>query len=230
MYDSRIKNSINTWNSISKSFDNTRKKPWDICLDYIYSLDENNIFADIACGNGRHLIPASKHLKKLYGIDVSDSLLNINNKIIKEEKITNISLIQSDAVNIPIKDNSVDSLIFIAALHNIKYRDNRIHCLKEIKRILKKDGTSLISVWSRWQDKFRKEFFKKWFKSFGKNDFGDIDIYWRQNNHNIPRFYHLYSKKEFIKDINESGLEIIEIRDLFISSNNHPDNFFAFVR
>jgi ubiquinone/menaquinone biosynthesis C-methylase UbiE len=133
-------------------------------------------------------------------------------------------------VNLPLKDNSFDAVLFIAALHNVKGRENRIKALCEVRRILKNDKKALISVWSRWQDKYRKIFFKKWFTSIGKNEFGDIDIYWRQHSLNIPRFYHLYSKKEFRNDLIEADLNIIELKSEKIISKKYPDNFFAIVQ
>ena len=130
----------------------------------------------------------------------------------------------------PIKTNTLDGALFIAALHNIKGKNSRINALLELKRVLKKDSVALVSVWSRWQDKYRKEFLKKWFRNLGKNEFGDIDIYWRKHDLNIPRFYHLYSKREFISDLKKAGFEIVEFREARMISKNHPDNFFALVK
>ena len=225
-----IRSSEETWDCIAQSFDRTRRKPWKQCTDFINTLPETSIIADIGCGNGRHLIPAASHCKKAVGIDISRELLNITQDKIRNSKLDNISLIHSDANNIPVKNNTFDALLFIASLHNIKGKEKRIQSLKEIKRILKKDGKALISVWSRWQDKYRKQFFKKWFKQNTEGEFGDIDIYWRQHGLNIPRFYHLYSKKEFINDLSETGLEILEIKDVKLYSNKYPDNFFALVK
>jgi len=129
-----------------------------------------------------------------------------------------------------LQDESVDAVLYIASLHNVGGRDNRIQSLKEINRILKKDGTALISVWSRWQDKFRMQFLKKWFTQIGKNEFGDIDIYWRQHGLDIPRFYHLYSKKEFQNDLCQADLELVEIQNVKMHSKKHPDNYFALVK
>jgi alkylated DNA repair protein alkB family protein 8 len=218
-----------TWDTIAKSFDQTRRKPWKECLDFIEKLPKANIVADIGCGNGRHLIPCAKKCKKAIGVDLSKELLDIVKEKLDFEKIKNVTLIHADAANIPIDDESVDSVLYIAALHNIKRRNNRIKSLKEVKRILKKNGTAQISVWSRWQDKYRKQFFKKWFTQKGDSEFGDIDIYWRQHGLNIPRFYHLYSKKEFQRDLMEAGLKIVEIRDVKMHSKRYPDNYFAIV-
>lgn len=222
-----LKNSEETWDSIAKSFDATRRKPWKQCIDFVKTLSETNIVVDIGCGNGRHLIPCAKHCKKVIGIDISRELLAITSKKIKKEQFENTFLLHSDVLNIPLKDNTVDSVLFIAALHNIKGKNRRIQSLKEIKRILKKDGKALVSVWSRWQDKYRKQFFKKWFIQFRQHEFGDINIYWKQHGLNIPRFYHLYSKRELLSDLHQADLEILDIDEVKLRSKKHPDNYFA---
>jgi len=218
-----------TWDIIAKSFDSTRKKPWKKCINFIENFSKNDYFADIGCGNGRHLIPSANHFKKVIGLDLSKELLNIVNKKILKEKIKNITLLHSNVLNIPIKSNKIDSILYIATLHNIKDRENRIQSLKEINRILKSNGKALVSVWSREQEKFRKQFFKKWFTQFGENEFGDINIYWRQHGLNIPRFYHLYSKREFKKDIIQADLSIIDLKEVSLHSKKHPDNYFVYL-
>jgi len=221
---------MDTWNSIAESFDKTRRKPWDQCINFINLLSENNTVADIACGNGRHLIPLAKKCKKAIALDISNELLEISKKKALENNLENIIFIHSNAVNIPFENNSFDAILFIASLHNIEGKEDRIKCLTEIKRVLKDDGKALISVWSRWQDKFRKQFFVKWFKQNKEGEFGDIDIYWRQHGLDIPRFYHLYSRKEFINDLETAGLKIIQIKDTKLHSKKHPDNYFATVQ
>ena len=217
-----------TWDAIAKSFDTTRTKPWKQCIDYINALPKNVTVADIGCGNGRHLIPIAKHCKKAIGIDISQNLLDIVKEKLKQNNIKNTILIKSDATQIPLRDHSVDHILYIAALHNIKGRKNRIQSLKEIKRILKNNGTALISVWSQEQEKFQKKLDES--KKDKDLEVGDVTIYWRQHGHDIPRFYHLYSLEELKSDIEYSGLKLIEIKSEKIKSKQYPDNYFAIIK
>jgi len=230
MLDECDRKSDETWDLIAESFDLTRRKPWMQCIGFIDTLSKTDTVVDLGCGNGRHLLPCAEHCKAVIGLDISKELLNITKKKLKGKNLDNTILLHADMTNIPLKNDTVDSILFIAALHNIKGKDGRIQSLKEVKRILKKDGTALISVWSRWQDKYRMHFLKKWFTRKGQTEFGDIDIYWKQHGLDIPRFYHLYSKKEFISDIRLAGLEIEEIQDIKLHSKKHPDNYFAIVK
>jgi len=213
-----------TWDAIAESFDRTRRKPWKECLDFIESLSASAVVADLGCGNGRHLVPCAKRCKKIIGVDISCNLLRITQEKIRKKGLVNADLIHGNLIALPFNDNSLDAVLYIAALHNIKRRENRINTLKEIKRVLKQDGTALISVWSRWQDKYRL-FFLKQFLSH-KDEFGDIEIPWRQHNLDIPRFYHLYSKKEFIGDIRLSGFIVKMIFSVKRISKICSDNFF----
>ena len=226
----RIRKSEETWDAIAESFDVTRRKPWKKCIDFIDEIKKPGMAADIACGNGRHLLPLARRCKHVIGLDVSRELLKIVKKKIKEEKIKNITLLHSDAVNLPLKNNSLDAVMFIAALHNIPGRTNRVQALKEVKRVLKNNGEAIISVWCLWQDRFKEVFLKKLQQQPLNDNFGNIELHWKQHKLNIPRFYHLYTKKEFMKDLEKSGLDIKKLDEVKIASDKNPDNYFAVVK
>lgn len=226
MIDNNFKKSEETWDSIAESFDNTRRKPWKQTVEFINMLKNSDVVADIGCGNGRHLSLIVEKCKIAIGLDLSRNLLKITQKKIDKTK-QNTILIHGNLVHLPILDNSLDAVLYIAALHNIKGRKNRINSLIEVKRILKKEGIALISVWSRGQDKFKNCFTKTNNVDY---ELGDIDIYWRQNKLNVPRFYHLYTKEEFVEDIKRSKLKIEQILETKIQSRKCVDNYFAIIR
>ena len=214
------------WNAIAKSFDSTRKEPWEECLNFIEKIKGRAI--DIGCGNGRHLLPLAKKTDFAVGLDFSIEMLKICSEKIRNEKMSEVLLVCGDACRLPFKDNSFDFALFIATLHNIKGRNNRIKALVELKRILKPNGKALISVWAKWQDKWRWYFIKK-LLSF-KEEHGDIYIPWKKDGINVERFYHLYSKREFKKDLLKAGLKIEKLWSVKKVSKRYPDNHFAIVK
>ena len=100
---------------------------------------------DLACGNGRHLLPASKSSHNVIGGDKSRRLLNIAQD--KTKEIDTIHLICLDARCLPLKNESIHTILFVASLHNIPGRNKRLKALKEIRRVLRPGGTALITVW-----------------------------------------------------------------------------------
>jgi len=216
-----------TWDTIAKSFDITRQKPWKFCLDFIYSLKKHDVVADIGCGNGRHLFACAENCDHLVGIDISQKLLKIVKNKLSEKSIVNASLIHADVVQLPLADKSLDVVLFIASLHNIKGKEHRRLALQEIARVLKPKGVALISVWSRWQRTYWKYFMKQFIVR--SRNFGDIDIYWRQHDLNVPRFYHLYSKGEFLRELRDARFNIQSFQRVKIHSKYLPDNHIAVV-
>lgn len=217
-----------TWDTIAESFDITRQKPWKFCLDFIHSLKNQDIVADIGCGNGRHLFACAENCHNIIGIDISQKLLKIIQHKLSNKNIVNVSLIHADVVELPLADNSLNVVLFIASLHNIKGKEHRAQALKEISRVLKSNGVALISVWSRWQGKYWRYFMKQFFVH--SREMGDIEIFWRQHNLNISRFYHLYNKGEFLQELRNAHFFIERLQAVKIRSKYIADNYFAIVR
>ncbi|HHF59175.1 MAG TPA: class I SAM-dependent methyltransferase, partial [Thermoplasmatales archaeon] len=188
-------NDREVWERIAESFDKTRRRPWSRCIEFIDSMEKKGLFLDIGCGNGRHLIPAARRSELAVGIDFSINMLKVCRNNLEINKIKNYALLQADARYLPFREERFDYVIFVASLHNIRGRDNRITALREMKRVLKSGGKALISIWSRWQDRFFFHFLKEIFLR-NYEEFGDIEIVWKKDNINLPRFYHLYSRRE----------------------------------
>jgi ubiquinone/menaquinone biosynthesis C-methylase UbiE len=217
-----------TWDAIAESFDATRRIPWRQCLEYIHTLKKTDTVADVGCGNGRHLILCAEQCQHVVGVDLSRNLLSIVSDKIQKKNVGNVSLIHADVVRLPIRDNSMDAILFIASLHNIRGKEPRHRALQEIFRILKPGRSAFISVWSRWQEKYYLFFVRQFF--LRHRDFGDIDLLWRQHNLEVPRFYHLYSKAEFVKELRDADFSVENVQSETIHSRRFPDNYFALVR
>lgn len=89
---------------------------------------------DLACGNGGYTFELSKYVDLVYAVD-----LHISRNFNK----SNIIQIQADALNIPLKDNSV-GFVFCSSLIEHVTDQNRL--VSEIKRILEPSGICYLST------------------------------------------------------------------------------------
>lgn len=219
-----------TWDSIAESFHKTRKKPWQQVIDFISELPINALVGDFGCGNGRHIYEIVRSGRKAIGIDISYSLLQIiqTNKDITKK----INLIHGNLINIPLKNNCLAAIIFIASLHNIPKHNQRIQSLFEAYRVLNPGGQMLLSVWNQNHKHIDTIYDNVSTLDFDKESLepGDVFIYWTQDKLKVPRYYHLYTEKEIKKEVKTSGFQIKSFKEIKIASNTKPDNYFLILQ
>lgn len=96
------------------------------------------VVMDLGCGTGKYTIPFSKAAKKVYAVDISESMLKILEGKIEKKGIRNVEIIKSDYGKIDLPRQSVD-LIFSAwsfPAHSKKWASD----LSGLKRLLRKGG------------------------------------------------------------------------------------------
>jgi ubiquinone/menaquinone biosynthesis C-methylase UbiE len=200
-----------TYNQIANEFSDTRNRAWpefELILPY---LKQEKTLVDLGCGNGRLLDFIEKKLEaefkiKYLGIDNSESLLQ-NAKRLHPEAM----FIPGDQLNIPIADNHADIVCDIAAFHHIPSHTMRMNALLEMKRVMKKDGKLIITVWMLWQKKYLKFFYKALIRSIiTLGDFSPKDFLLNWKNKKEIRYYHAFTMSELVRLINKSDLKIIK--------------------
>jgi len=95
---------------------------------------------DTGCGTGRDLSFLENFESELYGIDLSDGMLNIAKK-----NLTKTSLIKGDYRHLPFKENSFDGILNIASLVHLPHSE-KLNALAEFYRVLKPEGILYISI------------------------------------------------------------------------------------
>lgn len=160
------------------------RKIWIEVLDFIKTLKGKTL--DLGCGNGN----VTSLLKNSIGLDLSFELLN-------KSRIKSSNLfIQGRCENTPFKDKSFDNVLLIAVLHSLK-DENRAECLREINRILKKNGKLFLSVWCKYKPGVR---YIKWGK--------------------VKRYYYFFKEKELKDLLTSSGFKILKF-------TKSKDNYFV---
>ena len=185
------------WNKIAKPWKTYVVKKIPIVEEFLEN--KSGIVIDLGCGTGRNMIPNPNI--NYYGVDFSEEQLKQAKKYIKNNNI-NAKLFKSKLNKLPeeFKNKMFNYGLFMASLHCIETKEERLSALKELHRILKPNSETLISVWNSEDKRFDSV-----------NNSGDIYMSWRENNIPHMRYYYLYKKEEITKLLNFAGFEILEI-------------------
>jgi len=100
----------------------------------------NKTVLDVASGSGYGTFLLSKYAKKIYGIDNSSDAIKYSKNNYKNK---NLEYELGDAEKMPYKDGSFDVVISFETIEHLK---NPEEYLKEVKRVLKKDGIFVVST------------------------------------------------------------------------------------
>ncbi len=229
------------YNGFAKDFDLKRKNPWKSLVEF-YKLLANEGYTidgtilDAGCGNGRNMVlfESNERTNRIIGLDNSTELL----KIAKNNQNTNknTQFILADLNFLPFRKSSLNSVFAIASIHHLENEKSRSEFIEEIFHDISGEGLLILTVWRKWQKRFRNHFFKDWIKrkisriykedekNKGLLEFGDIFIPWKKSDGQgeSQRFYHLFSKREV-----RSMMKIFSVKKFSILGGpNNKDNFF----
>lgn len=195
------------YNSISDDFDRTRQTDWKEFESFLSHIKNKDLLADLGCGNGRFYNFIRKKRKIDYtGIDISENLLK---KAKKQFKIA--KFIEGNLLKLPLRTRSTNVALSIASLHHIPSSKLRHKALMETRRILKKNGTLILTVWNLFQPKYKKYIWIARLRhiiSLGKYDWRDTFIPWGKSG--IKRYYYAFTESELQKLLKECGFKILE--------------------
>lgn len=111
---------------------------------------------DVGCASGFMVSEISKFFPKAkyFGIDVYDKAITAAKK-----NYPRIEFSVASADKLPFKDSSLDLILFYETIEHV---ENPLRCLEEIKRVLKKNGTLILTmdsgsllfrvVWLIWEN------------------------------------------------------------------------------
>lgn len=125
---------------IAERFSRARKRIWPEFEFLFKDVKSNERVLDLGCGNGRFFDRLRN--TDYTGIDNSEKLIEIAKKNYKEADFK-----VSSALDLPFKEEEFDRIYSIAVLHHLpqKYHSR---FLEEIKRVLKKKGVLILTVWN----------------------------------------------------------------------------------
>lgn len=206
-----LKLSQEEYDEYASEFSNSRQFFWDELKFLKEYAREGSKVLDIGCGNGRLSDMFQNDEIDYTGVDFSEKLISIA----KEERGENGTFIQADALKLPFKDNSFDTVFSIAVLHHIPSKENRVRFVSEAHRVLNPGGVCVLTVWNTLQRKFIKiHIVNSLKKIFGlsKLDIGDIIIPFGKNKR--QRYIHSFTKKSLRKLFEKNDFSNISIQKI----------------
>ena len=94
---------------------------------------------DLGCGDGQYTVPTASFGTRLIAGDISVKMLSLLQRLADANHISlsNVTLARMNALEIPLSDNSVDTVVANSMLHLISSPEK---VLSEIHRVLKRGG------------------------------------------------------------------------------------------
>lgn len=193
------------YNRMAPKFSSTRRVLSNDMLDFINYVKAEDKILDLGCGNGR-LVDLFKEIDVLYtGADTSKELLKI-----AQSKYPKRGFVLTDPLKLPFDSNSFDLVFNLAVLHHLPSIETRLKYLKEIRRVLKKEGKLILSVWNLEPKYSKIKLLAERIKN-PRFDFGDLLIPFKDKDQIISnRYLHCFGKEELKKLILKSKFEIID--------------------
>jgi ubiquinone/menaquinone biosynthesis C-methylase UbiE len=125
------------------ALESENRKTWQNREEIINLLELNPsyVVAHLGCGSGYFTVPISRKVKKVYGIDVQEEMLEFLEQKIRKQKIVNIETLLSKENMIPLRNECVDLLLSVNTLHEFLDKEKTI---SEIQRVLRPKGHVVI--------------------------------------------------------------------------------------
>lgn len=183
------------FDGIAEEFDESRGEPWREVVEWVEELEvEGGLALDLGCGNGRHMPVLQQRFDRVVGVDFSRALL--------EYARGEGEVVLGELTGLPFRSGCADTALYVAGLHHLPSREERLASLDETARLLRPGGRALVSVWAIEHPTFE-----------GVRDeirAADGDYYVSWGDHD--RYYHVYEMEGFRSVLDESGLAVEDVR------------------
>ena len=119
------------------------ESPWHrLLLEYLPCISGRRVL-EVACGRGGFANLLASRGAVVYGVDFSESALQIARERAEHERHGRLFITQADAARLPFGDRSFDTII---SCETIEHLPDPIRALQEMARVCRKDGLLLLTT------------------------------------------------------------------------------------
>lgn len=188
-----------------------------LCLNKVLALIKNRrLLVDIGGGFGRLATCYSPLFEKCLIVDPSSRLLAEGKKIAQEKRLTNLEFKLGELPKLPLDNNSCQTVLMIRVSHHLP---DLTSSLKEIHRILKKDGYLILEIANKVHFLARLRAFWRGDWSFSRS----WQVIERRSPQNIKQNLIPFSNhhpQKVIHDLKEMGFTLKAVYS--VSNFRHP--------
>lgn len=126
---------------IEAQFNGSTGPEYKQLVDYLGDVKGKKVL-NLGCGLGEEAVYLAKLGANVVAIDISKGMIDATKKLAKKYKVEKkITYHQMDAEKLTFKDNSFDGIAGCNILHHVNIKKS----IKEVKRVLKKNGVAVFS-------------------------------------------------------------------------------------
>ncbi|MDD1505870.1 glycosyltransferase, partial [Lysinibacillus sp. CNPSo 3705] len=191
----------------------------------VIPLLKNKVVLDAACGEGYGSEILSTQARQVYGMDIDEkSITHAKKTYIK----SNLDFIVGSIEELPFEDDFFD---IIVSFETIEHVDENLQSkfLKEIKRVLKKDGLLIISTpnkkvysdYRNYSNPFHiKEFYMEEFYTFLKSSFKNVEFFYQLRE---STFLLSKNNSQFFNNL-DTKIEVAEMSKYIVAICSEVEN------
>jgi SAM-dependent methyltransferase len=158
---------------------------------------------DFGCGTGRHVIYFARKGFEVYGFDASETAIERAREVLKSENLFADLRVWDMTKPLPYEDIFFDAVLVLRVMHHT-YIDNIKRIVKEIDRVLKKDGYLFLQV-----PAFSHEETLKWRQEGLKPKELEYRTYVDSESEEKGIPHHYFTKKELLRLFENYNIEEI---------------------
>lgn len=123
-------------------------KVLDHYVEKLTPLWRGRVVLDVGCGSGIQTVQFAPRAKHVVAIDISGALMRKVEEKLRARGLTNVTLLQSNATHLPLKDASVD---FVSAYGDvIGHIPDHEQAIAEMARVCRPGGTVTLEYDNKW--------------------------------------------------------------------------------
>ncbi|MBI3413336.1 MAG: class I SAM-dependent methyltransferase [Candidatus Aenigmarchaeota archaeon] len=186
------------YDSIAEGWYHLRQNPFVIFNpeNYAKSWPKGKLL-DVGCGIGAYSVVFAKHGFECVAVDTSKQMLFRARKFMDKNRVK-FPLIKANCMALPFKDGTFDYALSVAVFHHLDSYEKRLRAFKEVFRVLKPNGTALVTTWNKTQPRF----------ILGKKD---RYVAWNHKGTVHYRYYHLFTYNEMKRLAKMAGFKVVKL-------------------